>query len=259
MSFNVKKYVAAYITIALVAFGLGAWVDMPVLAQQPVCPAVVPVCGGGSGGGIAAGTTAITGGTDTRVIFNDGGVWGEDAGFTYAKVTDTATLAGAIVTGDGAVGTPAVRGSSSTSGVYWTSSGQDFNIARAGAQVMVINSQNAGFDKNVIPLSAGTKDLGAAAVEWRQVILDKTITAGGTTGARTINKNLGTVNFAAAATAITVTDSQVTTSSLIFTAIRTADATCTFVKSAVPGSGSFVITLNAGCTAETSVAFLIMN
>ena len=117
MSFNVKKYVAAYITIALVAFGLGAWVDMPVLAQQPVCPAVVPVCGGGSGGGIAAGTTAITGGTDTRVIFNDGGVWGEDAGFTYAKVTDTATL-GTLVVGAGTISAPSVAVGATNQGWY---------------------------------------------------------------------------------------------------------------------------------------------
>lgn len=89
--------------------------------------------------------------------------------------------------------------------------------------------------------------------------LDRTITAAGTTGARTINKMAGTVNFAAAATSIVVTNNQVNTSSLIFTTIRTADATCTFVKSTVAASGSFTITLNAGCTAETSVGFWVTN
>lgn len=91
------------------------------------------------------------------------------------------------------------------------------------------------------------------------LLLDRTITPAGTTGNRTINKMAGTVNFAAGASAITVTNSTVSVNSFIFTNVRTADATCTFVKSAVPGSGSFVITLNAGCTAETSVAFLVTN
>lgn len=91
------------------------------------------------------------------------------------------------------------------------------------------------------------------------LIYDRTITAGGTTGNRTINKPAGTVNFAAAASAITVTNSFVTTSSIVFPVIRTADTTCTFVKSVVPGAGSFTITLNAGCTAETSVGFMVTN
>lgn len=89
--------------------------------------------------------------------------------------------------------------------------------------------------------------------------LQRTVTAAGTTGAQTINKPAGTVNFAAAATAIVVTDSTAATTSLIFTSIRTADTTCTFVKSVVPAAGSFTITLNAGCNAETSVAFWVTN
>lgn len=84
----------------------------------------------------------------------------------------------------------------------------------------------------------------------------RTITAGGTTGAQTINKLSGTVNFAAAATALTVTNSFVTTSSIVFCVIRTNDTTAT-IKNVVPGTGSFVITLTAGATAETSVGFLV--
>lgn len=96
---------------------------------------------------------------------------------------------------------------------------------------------------------AGTKSVG----------LQRTITAAGTTGAQTINKQAGTVNFAAGAAAIVVTNSTVTASSIITTNIRFADATCTFVKSSVPTSGSFTITLNANCTAETSVGFVVWN
>ena len=100
---------------------------------------------------------------------------------------------------------------------------------------------------------------GPASGGLTPAIYDRTVTTAGTTGAQTINKNVGTVNFAIAATAIVVTNSVVNASSIIFTTIRTADATCTAVKSVVPGAGSFTITVNAGCTAETSVGFLVTN
>jgi hypothetical protein len=45
----------------------------------------------GSGSGITIGGT-ITGGTDTRVLFDDAGAIGEDAGFLFGKTTDQLTL-----------------------------------------------------------------------------------------------------------------------------------------------------------------------
>lgn len=88
--------------------------------------------------------------------------------------------------------------------------------------------------------------------------LRRTITAGGTTGNQVINLPAGTVNFAAAATALTVTNSTVTANSIIITTTRTNDATCT-VKNVVAGAGTFTINMTAGCTAETSVGFLVTN
>lgn len=49
--------------------------------------AVVGGSGGGSAAGITIGTSIITGGTDTRVLFDDAGVVGESAGVTYVKAT----------------------------------------------------------------------------------------------------------------------------------------------------------------------------
>lgn len=49
--------------------------------------AVVGGSGGGSAAGITIGTSIITGGTDTRVLFDDAGVVGESAGLTYVKAT----------------------------------------------------------------------------------------------------------------------------------------------------------------------------
>lgn len=90
------------------------------------------------------------------------------------------------------------------------------------------------------------------------VFADKTVTAGGTTGARTINKNFGTVNFAAAASSLVVTDSRVTVNSIIICTVGTNDAT---MKSAlaVAAAGSFTIFSNAAATAETRVNFMVVN
>jgi hypothetical protein len=89
-------------------------------------------------------------------------------------------------------------------------------------------------------------------------VFNSTVTGGGTTGNQTINKASGTVNFAAAASTLTVTNSLVTTSSIVFAVVRTNDSTAT-IKNVVPGSGSFVITLSAAATAETSVGFFVIN
>ena len=86
----------------------------------------------------------------------------------------------------------------------------------------------------------------------------KTITAGGTTGARTIDKATGSVNFAAAATSLVVTNSLCTTSSVIHCTIATNDATAANVK-AVAAAGSFTIYLSTAPTAETRVNFLLTN
>lgn len=85
-----------------------------------------------------------------------------------------------------------------------------------------------------------------------------TITAGGTTGAQTINKPVGSVNFAAGATSLVVTNSLVSTSSLVFCQIMTNDATATSTQ-VVVASGSFTIYLNAAATAETKVAFHVID
>jgi hypothetical protein len=41
--------------------------------------------------------------------------------------------------------------------------------------------------------------------------------------------------------------------------IQTADATLTFLKSVVPGAGTFTVTGNANATAATTVAFTVQN
>lgn len=87
---------------------------------------------------------------------------------------------------------------------------------------------------------------------------NKTITAAGTTGARTINKNAGSVNFAAAATSLVVTNSLVTANSVIVATVGTNDSTMKSVA-AVAAAGSFTLYANAAATAETRVNFIVIN
>lgn len=84
-----------------------------------------------------------------------------------------------------------------------------------------------------------------------------TLTTAGTTGNQTINKPCGTVNFAAAATTLTVTNNLVTATSIVFATVLTNDSTA-IIKNVVPSAGSFVIRLNAAATAETRVGFLVV-
>lgn len=112
-----------------------------------------------------------------------------------------------------------------------------------------------------VVLSPGTVDTGPRGkVDIRSRIqLEATNTAGGTTGAQTINKPSGTVNFATSVvpSTLVVTNNMVTANSLVFTCVRTA-GTGAVVTSCVPTSGSFTITLAAN-TSETSVGFLVIN
>ena len=98
-------------------------------------------------------------------------------------------------------------------------------------------------------------------IDWGGILtfnLQRTITAGGTTGAQTINKPNGSVNFAAAATSLVVTNSSALTTSLINAIAQTHDATC-HVQDVVAAAGSFTINMTAACTAETKVAFWVYN
>jgi hypothetical protein len=68
----------------------------------------------GSGGGIGVGTSLITGGADTQVLFNDGGFVGSDAGLTYNKTMDIFSVVGAVRLGDGSESAPAFAFTSDT-------------------------------------------------------------------------------------------------------------------------------------------------
>ena len=118
------------------------------------------------------------------------------------------------------------------------------------------------FGYNAIGIGSNTTCIGASSNTKTQIygdiILDKTVTAAGTTGAQTINKTCGSVNFAAGATSLVVTDNRVTTASVIVATVATNDTTMKTVL-VVAAAGSFTITANAAATAETRVNFIVIN
>lgn len=205
---------------------------------------------------------------------------GSTSAISIPAASGAISFGGAVTLPNGAAGNSTLRFAGSDVGFYNGTSGfvgvTGTGVARIllggsfGQIGLLLNSNNYGLyigdslDVGISRVSAGLIEInnGTAStyrdLKLRQLYPDQTITAGGTTGNQTINKAAGTVNFAASATSLTVTDSLVTTSSTIYTMPRTNDATCT-VKNVVPSAGSFVITMTAGCTAETSVGFVVLN
>lgn len=109
-----------------------------------------------------------------------------------------------------------------------------------------------------IGASTGSEENALAVHKNGDIKLFRTITTAGTTGAQTINKPAGSVNFAIATSSLVVTNSLVNVDSIVICSVQTADATAV-MKNVVPTAGSFTITLNAATTAETRVSFLVIN
>lgn len=123
-------------------------------------------------------------------------------------------------------------------------------------------ASNQGFaigTRTAMPFILATNDVTRMSISGSgSLALERTNTAAATTGNQTINKMAGSVNFAAAATALTVTNSLVSATSNIFVMIQTNDTTAE-IKNVVPGAGSFVINMGTAPTAETRVAFWVTN
>ena len=101
----------------------------------------------------------------------------------------------------------------------------------------------------------GTVMFSVGATGKLTVYTDTVITVG-----PTINRPAGIVQVPSASTTVTVTNSLVTTSSTIFCSIRNATTNAVSVLRAVPGAGSFVITLSGDPGAShASVGFLVVN
>jgi hypothetical protein len=120
-----------------------------------------------------------------------------------------------------------------------------------------------------LPISPITDGMTAATLGvntnyWHTIYVNRlnvgrTDIAAGTTTPPTINKAAGSVNLAAAATSLVVTNSLVTTSSRVLVTLHTADATCYSIIP-VSAAGSFTIYPKpAAPTAEVNVSFIVLN
>jgi hypothetical protein len=107
------------------------------------------------------------------------------------------------------------------------------------------------------PIIVSATDFRAIEVTAGKIVFSSTITPPGTTGAQTINKISGKVNAAAGTTSLVVTNSAVTTSSIVLCQLGTNDDSCV-IKSVVEGTNSFTINYSAP-TAETVIKFLVIN
>jgi hypothetical protein len=128
----------------------------------------------------------------------------------------------------------------------------DVNTAANGT-LFTVNDVSKTFS---LATTTGTGIFSLAGVQ--SFTLNRTMTPAGTTGGQTINKPAGTVNLVAGAGSILVTNSTVTGNSIVLAVARVVDSTCS-VKSVTPATGSFIITMTAACTAETSVGFIVTN
>lgn len=139
-----------------------------------------------------------------------------------------------------------------------TPSSSNYVLAANGTGRVYLNAQTGDTVNIAVNDSARVTISSTTSTIKGDVVLDKTVTAAGTAGAQTINKSTGSVNFAAGATSLVVTNSLCTTSSVIVATIATNDATAAGLK-AVAGSGSFTLYLGTAPTAETRVNFLLTN
>jgi hypothetical protein len=239
----------------------------------------------GSGTGI---TTPVFGGTGTNVIPTNGQllIGNFDGTYTVAYLTANDGLFSTVGNGTLAVG---ISDTGVTAGSYGSASlvttltvnakGQltvagsiaiaiaatqitsgTLPVARGGTGLATLTANRIpyGNGTNAFQSSANLTYDGSIFTAKANIVVNKTITAAGTTGARTINQTSGSVNFAIAATSLVVTNSLVTTSSIILATVASNDATMKSVQ-AVAAAGSFTLYANAAATAETRVNFLVLN
>jgi hypothetical protein len=121
-----------------------------------------------------------------------------------------------------------------------------------GTQINVSDTANS------ISYSGSSTNLTLSEGSVSYYLTNRTNTAGGTTGAQSINKPYGSVNFAAGAQSLVVTNSKSDANSIIFLTAQTNDATCRDF-SVTRAAGSFTINANQACTAETRVGFQVSN
>lgn len=187
-----------------------------------------------------------------------GGFTGITSGTTYFAGTITADTFKLYPTAADAAASTNVMDITATGAGAILRKARVFNYAyqedpiTAGAEAR-LNGMRRGISVRATPSTATASQ---PVLLYMTLGEEKTVTAAGTTGAQTIHKAGGRVNFAAAATSLVVTNELVSARSVITATIGTNDATAAGLK-AVPAAGSFTLYLGTAPTAETAVNWRI--
>ena len=130
----------------------------------------------------------------------------------------------------------------------------DIQLSTNSTVRWVINTTSGSF----VPLTTDTAGIGSANVGIKQLFAGFTDMSGGVTGNQTISKMAGSVNFAASANTVVVTNTYCTTSSKVFAQISTSGSTGV-IRSVTPANGSFAIVMATNPATETRVQWWLLN
>jgi len=174
------------------------------------------------------------------------------------NVTSGTILLGAVSSITRNTGTGLLTLNTNASGILLTPNNSLVYIGGTTSSFPAIKRNATGVDIRLADDSGYAPLTALNLTSTNNLILSKTITPAGTTGAQTIDKVSGSVNFAAAATSLVVTNALVTTSSVIQVTMATNDAAAVGLRYS-PGNGSFTIRFTTGPAAETRVDFNVTN
>lgn len=237
-----------------------ARITTALTTAQPIAATTLSATGQTLVTGTTAATPALAGAgdTDTGVYFANSNVLGfATNGTTRGTISATGTWT-------------FEPGTSSTNGTFLFGARNGaslitpFTITATQGNAVQLSSNSsityatASTQNHIFQSGAGGTALMTINGSTSTLTLQKTVTATGTTGAQTINRPTGRVNFAAGATSLVVTNSACTVDSIIHCTMATNDATASGIR-VVAGAGSFTIHMLVAPTSECAVNFLLTN
>lgn len=149
-----------------------------------------------------------------------------------------------------------ITGSNLTVGAgIGTGTGKGGSLIFATASALGTTGSTAGTLVSAFNISP---DFTVTFAPYTNISVGKTITPAGTTGDQTINRTAGSVNFAALASSLILTNSFVTSASVIQVTVGSNDASM-YAATVSAGNGAFVIFAKPSApTAETIIYFTVL-
>lgn len=134
-------------------------------------------------------------------------------------------------------------------------------VGGSGANAALSNLSGVAINTTLVSDTTLTDDLGSSSVYWRrayagQYFIDATLSA--VAGNQTINKSAFRFIIGAGTSNAIITNSFVTASSLVICTPQRKDTTLLTVA-AETASGSVTVIGNAGATADTAIACIVIN